>query len=247
VDAEGLVYADGHLGTPERSDPYPLITAAAAYGQLAGQPQPAIGACPQPEPAPGAPIDPAVTMPACGAVEPLVITSVRLGLAPYPEGDDLVLAPTWLFGTADGWGPQVLAIAPEWVTEPSAPPVPEPAPEPTAPLPTEPAPLPTEPSPGPGDPSQPEQPVIQVKPLGGDGRVIVAYYGGSGSCPPEVRIAEESADRVVLVLVDTVPPDTACTADYRYYEREVTLAEPLGDRQVIDAATGLVAWPVSSV
>ena len=243
VDAGGTVYADGHLGTPERSDPYPLISAATAYEQLASQPMPAIGACPQPDPALGAPVDPAVTMPSCGAVRPLVITSVRLGLAPYPEGEDLVLAPTWLFGTADGWGPQVLAIAPEWVTEPSAPPVPEPAPAP-APAPAPTAPLPTEPVPGPGDPPAPEQPAIQVKPLGGDGRVVVAYYGGSGSCPPEVRVAEESADRVVLALVDSVPPDTACTADFRMYEREVTLSEPLGDRQVIDAATGLVAWPV---
>ncbi len=242
VDAEGIGYADGHLGTPERSDPYPLITAADAYGQLADQPQPAIGACPQPDPALGTPIDPAVTMLSCGDAEPLVITSVRLGLAPYPEGDDLVLAPTWLFGTADGWGPQVLAIAPEWVTEPSAPPLPEPAPVP----PPEPAPTAEPPAPGPVEPPPADQPAIQVKPLGGDGRVIVAYYGGSGSCPPDVRVAEESAERVVLELVDTVPPDTACTADYRMYEREVRLAEPLGNRQVIDAATGLVAWPVSA-
>lgn len=240
VDADGIAYADGHLGSPERSDPYPLITAAAAYDQLASQPQPAIGACPQPDPALGAPIDPAVTMPACGDAEPLVITSVRLGLTPYPEGDDLVLAPTWLFGTSDGWGPQVLAIAPEWVAEPTAPPVPEPAPVP----PPEPAPTAEPPGPAPVDPPTAEQPAIQVKPLDGDGRVLVAYFGGSGSCPKDVRVAEESADRVVLELVDTVPPDTACTADFRMYEREVTLAEPLGDRQVIDAATGLVAWPV---
>jgi len=242
VDADGIGYADGHLAAPERSDPYPLISAADAYDQLADLPQPAIGACPQPDPALGAPIDPAVTMPACGEVEPLVITSVRLGLSPYPEGDDLVLAPTWLFGTADGWGPQVLAIAPEWVTEPAAPPVPEPAPIP----PPEPAPTADPPGPTPTDPPAAEQPAIQVKPLGGDGRAIVAYFGGSGSCPPEVRVAEESAESVVLELVDTVPPDTACTADFRMYEREVRLAEPLGDRQVIDAATGLVAWPVSA-
>ena len=50
VDAEGIGYADGHLATPERSDPYPLISAADAYGQLADQPQPAIGACPSPTP-----------------------------------------------------------------------------------------------------------------------------------------------------------------------------------------------------
>ena len=240
VDAEGIVYADGHLGTPERSDPYPLITAAAAYDQLASQPQPALGACPEPDPAVGAPIDPAVTLPACGDLEPLVITSVRLGLAPYPEGDDLVLAPTWLFGTAVGWGPQVLAIAPEWVTEPSAPPVPEPAPVP----PPEPAPTAEPPGPAPVDPPEPEQPAIQVKPLGGDGLVIVAYYGGSGSCRRRSGSPRSRPERVVLELVDTATPGTACTADYRMYEREVGLAEPLGDRQVIDAATGLVAWPV---
>jgi hypothetical protein len=244
VDAQGVAYADGRLGVPERSEPYPLITAAAAYDQLADQPMPAMDLCLQPDPAVGAPVDPAATMPACGGIEPLVITAVRLGLAPYPEGDDLVLAPTWLFSGADGWGPQVLAIAPEWVTDPEPPPAPEPsAVEPPEPAPTEP-PATEPPGPAPTEPTPPEQPAIQVKPLEGDGRVLVASFGGSGSCPPDVRVAEEGPERIVLELVTSVPPDTACTLDFRAYEREVRLAEPLGDRQVVDAATGLVAWPV---
>lgn len=67
-----------------------------------------------------------------------------------------------------------------------------------------------------------------------DGRTVgaVAQEGGCGKASAEV--AEQGAERVVVVLVESTPATAEmCTMDLRYPKLTVELAEPLGDRQVV--------------
>ena len=72
-------------------------------------------------------------------------------------------------------------------------------------------------------------------------REVIVQYGDSSSCPHEdVRsTVQESADRVVVTLeADAVPPERACTADYRQMLVPIRLSGPLGDRVLIDGSRG---------
>lgn len=70
----------------------------------------------------------------------------------------------------------------------------------------------------------------------GDGRklLIVAQEGGCGEAGAE--LAEQSAERVVVTLLETEPPDgkeIACTMDIRFETVSVLLDQPLGERTVV--------------
>ncbi|OZM74574.1 hypothetical protein CFN78_05545 [Amycolatopsis antarctica] len=61
---------------------------------------------------------------------------------------------------------------------------------------------------------------------------IRAQEGGCGKASAEV--AEQTAQRVVVKLVETTPRNKmACTMDIRYPTVKVDLAEPLGERQLV--------------
>lgn len=70
---------------------------------------------------------------------------------------------------------------------------------------------------------------------------VVVQYGDSSSCPHEnVRYAvRETADRVVVTLeADAMSPERACTADYRQMLVPIRLAQPMGDRVLVDGSRG---------
>lgn len=72
-------------------------------------------------------------------------------------------------------------------------------------------------------------------------REVIVQYGDSSSCPHEdVRHAvQESSDRVVVTLeADAMAPERACTADYRQMLVPIRLAQPLGDRILVDGSRG---------
>jgi hypothetical protein len=67
-----------------------------------------------------------------------------------------------------------------------------------------------------------------------DGRAVgaVAQEGGCGKASAEAP--EQSADRVVVTLVETQPSQPQpCTMDLRYPTVNVSLDAPLGDRKVV--------------
>lgn len=66
-----------------------------------------------------------------------------------------------------------------------------------------------------------------------DGRTVgvVAQEGGCGKASAE--LTEQSANRISITLVETVPAETKmCTMDLRYPKIAVPLDAPLGDRTV---------------
>jgi hypothetical protein len=80
-----------------------------------------------------------------------------------------------------------------------------------------------------------------------DGRVLaIRYWSGVEPCDVLDRVdVEESATEVVVTLQigrdPEVGEDVACILIAQLYETHVTLAEPLGDRTVIDAVRGTAA------
>ncbi|RZQ63107.1 hypothetical protein [Amycolatopsis suaedae] len=61
---------------------------------------------------------------------------------------------------------------------------------------------------------------------------VVAEEGGCGRASAEV--VEQSAERVVIKLVETEPSGgVACTMDIRYPKLSVQLQQPLGDREIV--------------
>lgn len=70
---------------------------------------------------------------------------------------------------------------------------------------------------------------------------VVVQYGDSSSCPhvDVTHAVRESAERVVVTLeADAADPGRACTADYRQMLVPVRLAQPLGDRVLVDGHRG---------
>jgi hypothetical protein len=74
---------------------------------------------------------------------------------------------------------------------------------------------------------------------GADGRSVdVTFYGGVDTCYRyEVR-ADETAQQVALSLSEQRKGDGPCIELAQEYQRSVPLDRPLGDRRVVDAATG---------
>lgn len=213
-DAKALVSAAGWLAGSRAGASYPLISAAEALERLA--PPPALGA---PCDAKGGCPEPAVT----------TLASVELGLQLTALQDSkAALVPAWLFAASGGGVLTVLAVQDAYLTEPTD----QPADQPTA----------VEPAPGTTDPGQTE-PAPGRSPLAFDGAVLVdgrlsVRYGSVCVAGAKAEV-KEAADSVTVVLTqDTPPPDQACIDLYKASFVEVALAEPLGDRTVIDGSSG---------
>jgi hypothetical protein len=74
---------------------------------------------------------------------------------------------------------------------------------------------------------------------GADGRSVeVTFYGGVDTCYRYAVRADESAQEVALSLREERTSDGPCIDLAQEYRRSVPLDAPLGDRQVVDAATG---------
>jgi hypothetical protein len=106
--------ADGYLGGWSAGSTYPVISAPAAWRQLARLPmaRPLIG-CREPQPAG---IDPMI----CGG--PITVTGARFGLSLHEENGRPLLVPSWLFdvGGSDNVL-SVVAVDPRYLAQPPIP------------------------------------------------------------------------------------------------------------------------------
>ena len=215
-----LTGAGGWLGQPEKADSYPLISARAAFDALPIAPRMMM-------------LCPVTKDGGCQEPPPAEITGAHLGLmvAPLADGGQ-VLLPAWLFDVKGSEEPvAAVAVEPKYLGTPAG----------------------SEP----GKPGvAPGMPPTQVDPPPPSDRAMLSFdsahrakttdavmvqYGDSGSCPHTnvTHFAKESADTVVVVLeADTMNAKVACTDDYHPVLVEVVLQAPLGDRQIIDGATG---------
>lgn len=233
VGADGaLSYATGWLGAPRPGEAYPLITAQQAFDQL--PPRMVALLCPVGPDGKG-----------CQAPPPAQVTGATLGLTLQPlRGGSQLLVPAWLFALKGMTDPvSVVAVQPQYLDTGSDEPSTEPRPTGSD------QPVPVEPSTGTGSggPGQTE-PGVARAPFsfdaawpGDTSTTLVVRYGDSSSCVHEnvTHAVKESEDTVVVLLeADARDPDLACTEDYRPVERLVRLQAPLGDRVVVDGASG---------
>ncbi|MFG2333751.1 hypothetical protein ACGFMM_29635 [Streptomyces sp. NPDC048604] len=227
-----LAGGSGRLKEPVKSATYPVIGAEKALAALneasRGTGPVDIGGCATDPPAasdgrkakPEAPCQ--VTFERAPAQE-LTVTKAVLGLAAQFAGGREALVPSWLFevapkGTEATHTVVQTAVAPEFLT-----PKPKPAP-------TKPVPIPSD------DAAPPQQ--LQSYAVDGAGRTLSATFWG-GVCSDYGLTAAESAGRVTLTITETPrQPDRACIMMAVEITKSVTLKAPLGDRQVVDAASG---------
>jgi hypothetical protein len=223
VDRNGdLQGAGGYLAVPDKGDLYPLITAQAAYDDL--PPMMTTMMCPVSPDGKG-----------CGEPEPTEITGGRLGLMLQALADnEQALVPAWLF-EVKGWTEPlaVVAVQAKYIASP------EPADDPATAKPEPSGDVVTPAPPSHGDPPVARQSFPFDKAARGDSpNEVVVTYGDSSTCPHKnvTSYFKETADAVSIGLdADVLPPNTACTDDYRAMQYVVTLQAPLGDRKVIEA------------
>lgn len=228
VDADGVLTASGWLGEPRPSDNYPVIGARDAVDRLAAMPVPLM-ACPEST----VPVPPG---PACGG--PLEVTGATFGRSVQWEGAGkrALLVPSWLFDIRGATEPiAIVAVDPAYLADPGSG---------------------VAGSPGTADPGTPADPVAppvepsvvtsrfdSVATANGGAALRVTFYGGVDSCYTYDVVANETTDQVSLRLVEKRTAEV-CIDLAQQYERTIKLVEPLGSRQVIDADTDSVLYPV---
>ncbi|MEU3610330.1 hypothetical protein AB0E83_33570 [Streptomyces sp. NPDC035033] len=230
------VAGSGTLKEPARGETYPVVPAERALARLneesRGTGPIGIGGCatdpPAGEPqAPGEPGGGSGKDAPCQTVVDTVpprevpVTGAALGLAATDTADGRVLVPAWLF-TADpaDAAPYTVtstAVAPEYLV-PSATPSPEPAPE---------------------TPDQGTAPVRRIDSyaLEADGRTLAVTFWG-GVCSTYTAHAAEDPRQVRVRIDERMKEGRACVLVAKEITVKVTLAAPLGDRPVVDAASG---------
>ncbi|MFD6247763.1 hypothetical protein [Streptomyces roseolus] len=233
------VAGSGTLKEPVEGAAYPVVSAERALARLneasKGTGPIGIGGCatdpPAGEPqAPDAPgkDGPGKDAPCRTAVDTappreVPVTGAVLGLAATDTADGRLLVPTWLF-TADpaDSAPYTVtstAVAAEFLVPPAAP-----SPEPVAP-----------------DPSEGAAPVRRIESftVGGDGRKLAVTFWG-GVCHTYTAHASEDPRQVRVRIEEKLrdPDRAACVLVAKEITVEVTLAAPLGDRPLVDAASG---------
>jgi hypothetical protein len=253
VDADGrLTGGAGQLIVPERGDSYPVIGAAEALKELNKAAVGAVGAgriggCATAEPleggersALGKPSLPcAWKSPA--AAEPVEISGAVFGLAARSMDGQGALVPSWLFeavpgGSSASYTVTHPAVAPEFLRSPA----PGPAPGPTSAGPGTPSPQPHKELPGgPGSAGTGDDLLTRgATSYSVEGRTLTLRFTG-GVCDTYAARADESGTAVkVKVIVTNPDPERICVAMAKERTAKVTLDKPLGDRQVVDGATG---------
>lgn len=226
------VAGSGTLKEPAEGATYPVVSAERALARLneasKGTGPIGIGGCATDPPAgePQAPDGagkdaPCQTIVDMAPPRQVPVTGAVLGLAATDTADGRLLVPTWLF-TADpaDSAPYTVtstAVAAEFLVPPATP-----SPEPVAP-----------------EPSDGTAPVRRIESftVGGDGRTLAVTFWG-GVCHAYTAHAAEDP-RQVRVRIEEKPldPDRACILVAKEITVEVTLAAPLGDRPVVDAAS----------
>ncbi|MFI6420755.1 hypothetical protein ACIBG6_25535 [Streptomyces sp. NPDC050842] len=167
---------------------------------------------------PGAPCQTIVDM---APPEEVPVTRAVFGLAAQDVDGARLLVPAWLF-TADpaDAAPYTVtgtAVAPEFLVPPA-----KPSPTPTP------------------EPDEGTSPARQIESFRteGDGRKLTVTFWG-GVCSEYTVTAREDADRVTVRVKETpIDPGRACIAIAVEVTKSVTLDRPLGDRPVVDGASG---------
>lgn len=215
VHGDEVSTAGGFLPGTRDGDAYPVISARQAWHRLQRSvlDQPLM-ACP-------ATMPPNIYPLTCGG--PVTVTGARFGLSLHQQGQRWVLVPSWLFDVRDAAMPvAVVAVDDAFLGS---------------------APVPGGSGSGSGGGSAspgPESRFSSVA-LGADGSsLVVGFAGGVADCYDYRVVPEETANRVLLSLVETPTTDGPCMDLAQVYERRVRLDRPLETRQVIDAETGAV-------
>ncbi|MEU9606762.1 hypothetical protein [Streptomyces sp. NPDC048057] len=247
----GVTSASGWLSRPAKGERYPLLTAAAALEQanerngVAPVPKDGRKCGPQTQGPPdaGNPCDVSVcatSMPLAGKggragcppaqfapPQRLAVQDAVLGLSAVrqPGGADLV--PTWLFDVAPEGARKPVSTLPYVAVQPQH--------LTTAGL-------------APGASQEPvEQPpkdpkgssLVQSYRTDHDGRTVTVTFIG-GVCSPYTARAVEKGDEVrVSVTAGAQEPGRVCIQVAKEQTAQVALARPLGDRKVVDEASGL--------
>lgn len=232
VGADGqVVGGSGQLKKPVKSDEYPVLSAEEALKQLnkAGRDSGTIGigGCATPVPLegeqkPDAPCEPK-GKPA--GPERLTVGEAVFGLAAQYVDGQQALVPSWLFEVEPKGGAQ-----PFTVTQPAVDPkyLKEATPQQDI--------KPTEPPQEPAAPS--DRRVLSYSVDGRDGRTLSVTFWG-GVCSDYAAKAAESASQVKVTITESKPdPKRVCIMIAKELTEKVTLDKPLGDRKVVDAATG---------
>ncbi|MEV6649839.1 hypothetical protein [Streptomyces sp. NPDC051219] len=222
----------GQLKTPVKSDTYPVVDADEALARLnkageGGGPI-GIGGCATPvpveEPARQGDIA-APCEPSGGAGKPETVTVEKavFGLAAHLVDGQQALVPSWLFQVRGKAGAADFtithpAVDPEYLTAP------EPDPAATTP---------------PKDSTPP--PVTRSSPIesySADGRTLTLTFWG-GVCSDYSAQATESDSAVTVKIMEAEKgKDRVCIMLAKELTETVTLDEPLGDRKVVNGATG---------
>nr|WSW69650.1 hypothetical protein OG461_27575 [Streptomyces sp. NBC_00995] len=228
VDTEGRVIGgSGQLKGLEKGSEYPVIGAAEALEQLnAAQPPSAAktGDCATPAPLGdgGKP-----TGMSCGTrtgAEPptttVTVDKAAFGLAArYVDGEQL-LVPSWIFTVrpgAGGMGDTVtqVAVDPAYLTKDA----------------------PAEKTPGGDGTAKSGRAVLSYE---ADGRTLSVTFWG-GVCSTYAASASEDGSTVRVSVTETKPEKgKVCIMIAKELTRTVTLDQPLGERNVVDAASGTV-------
>jgi hypothetical protein len=241
VSGQQVNAAGGWLGGSRAGATYPIISAQAAWDQLARTPlpRPLIG-CPEPLPVDSDPMT-------CGG--PITVTGAHFGLALHEDSGRPVLVPSWLFDVRDSDTVlAAVAVAPRYL---AAPPTPTEAPgtagsgsgsstgsggaggstgttvPPDAPS--------SDPSAATAEP-QTDSRFSSVTASGSD--LIVQFTGGVHACFSYTVVPTETDQKVTLALIERTSANKRCVEMAQVYDRRVPLAKPLGSRSVVDARTG---------
>ncbi|MFF0426709.1 hypothetical protein ACFYUJ_20150 [Streptomyces sp. NPDC004520] len=221
------VGGSGMLKEPAKGTTYPVVGASKALAELneesKGTGPVGIGGCATDPPA-GAGVDGngkdepvAPCRPDAGVAPPteVPVTAAVFGLAARDVAGERLLVPAWLF-TADP-----VDAAPYTVVETAV------AREYLAP--------PAKPSP----PDQGTAPARQIESYrtAEDGRNLTVTFWG-GVCSTYTAKAVETPEKVTVRIDEKADPGRVCIAIAKEITLTVTLQSPLGDRTVVDAASG---------
>ncbi|MFG2105284.1 hypothetical protein [Micromonospora chersina] len=219
IDLPAARPADGTIRFPDGTLRVPLVSAAEAYAQLdQGDPPPCDGRpmAPAPRPKGGPTVEPGPDGPVATQVAtpcvPLTVTGAKLGSASVRTSRGEATVPAWLF-TVEGLRAPVarLAVAPAAVGT---------GPEGTA-------------------PSRPvDDGIVAALDLRAVTGNRVDYRVGTGACDGEPTPLVLERDDVVVLGGGVVRSTGPCTMQLVMKPVSVTLKAPLGDRTVLDVASG---------
>ncbi|MEV6160395.1 hypothetical protein AB0L71_00420 [Streptomyces sp. NPDC052052] len=220
-----VVGGSGQLKGLAKGDVYPVIGAAEALKQLnAAQPPGGgnIGGCADPVPAGDGSVSPLYRCAEQTGVEPrtttVTVDRAVFGLgARYVDGKQM-LVPSWIFTVrpgADGSGDTLtqVAVDPAYLTKDA----------------------PATKSPDSGGTTRTGRTILSYST---EGRTLSVTFWG-GVCPAYAASAAEDGQTVRVTLTESAPSaKKTCITIAKQLTRTVTLEAPLGERKVVDAASG---------